>query len=215
MKATIITASVALLLAVHVPAADSTPAVNYKQALSAVSVLEMPATAAQLVTRADAQQREVVTAAVVNNAADLKPTALPAVVGAIAKAQPDMAATAAAVAAAAQPKLAAEISKAAAAAAPKQALAIVAAVTKALPAAARNVALAVAEVAPDAAPTLIAQANQVSSTTTASAETAGTAPVRPPSVGLPYNPLPGGTIGTGSVTNSGNVGGGGRDYSSP
>ena len=215
MNTRILTAVVAVCLTASLFAGDQTPAPNFKKQLSSVSVLEMPAKAADLVAKTPAKDREVVTAAVVKNAADLKPTALPAVVGAIAKAQPDMAPTAAAVAAAAQPKLANEISKAAAAAAPQQALAIVAAVSKVLPASARNVALAVAEVAPDAAPTLVAQANQVSSTTTASAETTGTAPVRPPTVGLPYNSLPGGTIGTGSVTNSGTVGGGGRDYSTP
>jgi hypothetical protein len=195
-------------------AADAKPAVNYKQTLSAVTVLEMPATAASLVTKAEVKDREVVTASVVNTAANIKPTALPAVVGAIAKATPEMAPTAAAVGAAAQPKLAREISKAAAAAAPDQAMAIVAAVTKALPATAKAVALAVAEVAPDSAKALRAQAEQVTSSTTAAADS-NTGSTRPPTVNVPYNPLPGGTIGTGSVTNSGTVGGGGRDYSSP
>ena len=121
MKNTFFSVLVALGFTANVFAADSTTAPNYKQLLSSVSVLEMPAKAAELVKQAPAKDREIVTSAVVKNAAALKPTALPAVVGAIAKSVPEMAATAAAVATSAQPKLAVDVSKSAAASAPAQA----------------------------------------------------------------------------------------------
>ena len=202
-------------LAVNALAAE---AIDYKQTLSSVTVLEMPATAAELVKQAAKTDREVVTSAVVNNAAALKPTALPAVVGAIAKSVPEMAPTAASVAAAAQPKLALDIARAAAASAPEQAVAIVKAIGVALPAQVRDVALVVATVVPkDAAQTLITLANEASSSGTVAAATqsSSTPPPRPPSIGAPYNPLPGGTPGQGSVTNSGAIPGGGVDYSTP
>lgn len=194
-------------------------AINYKQALSAVTVLEMPAKAAELVKQAPIKDREVVTSAVVNNAAALKPTALPAVVGAIARSVPEMAATAASVAAAAQPKLAVDVAKAASASAPDQAVAIVKAIGAVLPAQVRDVALVASTVVPkDKAQALIALADAVASssgTIAATTESSTPLPPRPPTVGAPYNPLPSGTPGQGSVTNSGVVPGGGRDYATP
>jgi hypothetical protein len=209
----------ALLLALGVTAnglADSSQPINYKQAFFGVSVLEMPAKAAELVSRAPAKDREVISATVVQQAATLKPTALPAVVGAIAKGSPEVAASAAAVGAAAQPKLAVAIAKAAAAAAPAKAVEIAQAVAKALPAQAREVALMVASVAPAEASAALAKlANEtVSATTTAVPLPTGvTPPPRPPTIGAPYNPLPQTTPGQGSVTNS--VPPGGRDYATP
>jgi len=209
----------ALVAAIGVASsAFAADAVNYKQALSSVSVLEMPVKAAQLVSQTAKKDREIVTSAVVKNAAALKPTALPAVVGAIAKSTPEMAATAAAVAASEQPNLATAIAQAAAFSAPAQAIEIAKAISKALPDQARQVALAISTVAPkEAANTLREMANEASaSTTTVAANTSGTTPPpRPPTVGAPYNPLPPGTPGQGSVTNSGVVPGGGRNYASP
>ena len=218
MNKNLIALVVALGFAANCFAADSTQTVNYKQALASVSVLEMPSKAAQLVSQTPVKDREVITATVVKHAANLKPTALPAVVGAIAKATPEMAPTAAAVAAAEQPKLAADISKAAASAAPSQAVAIAQAVAQVLPSQAREVALMVASVAPaDMAGTLVKMANETpnSTTTVAANTTGGTLPPRPPTIGNPYNPLPGGTLGQGSVTNSGAIPPGGRDYATP
>lgn len=192
--------------------------IDYKQVLVSVTVLEMPAKAAELVKQAPKADREVVTSATVNNAAALRPTALPAVVGAIARAVPEMAATAASVAAAAQPKLAVEIARAAAVSAPTQAVAIVKAIGAALPAHVRDVALTVSTLVPkDTAKTLVAMANEVSSSSTLAASTLSStpAPPRPPTIGAPYNPPPGGTPGQGSVTNSGAIPSGGVDYSTP
>ncbi|MEY4385920.1 MAG: hypothetical protein RLY20_1203 [Verrucomicrobiota bacterium] len=60
-----------------------------------------------------------------------------------------------------------------------------------------------------------AESLAASSTTTAATTSGNTLTPRPPSVGSPYNPLPTGTPTTGSVTNSGTVPGGGRDYTPP
>lgn len=211
MKKSSFSLVLALGFAASLIAGEPVSALNYKKALSSVSALEMPSKAADLVKQAPAKDREIVTSAVVNNAAVIKPLTLPAVVGAIAKSTPDMAATAASVGASAQPKLALEIARAAAAAAPGQAKAVVAAVCKALPKEYQGIAVAVAQIAPDSTGGVL-----VASTTTAATPPVTPAPtVRPPSVGAPYNPLPSGTPNTGSVTNSGEVPPGGRDYSAP
>ena len=246
MKNIFISLILTLAVTANILAADATPTPNYKQVLSSVSVLEMPAKAAELVKDAPAKTREIVTSAVVRNAAGLKPTALPAVVGAIAKSSPEMAATAAAVATSVQPKLAVDVSKAAAASAPSQAAAIVAAVCKVLPANYHNVAVVVAQIAPDAASGILAavgssipklqpfiqqasaggtgainvgsiltQAEILASGTPVASITPTAPAVRPPTINPPYNPLPPGTPGTGSVTNSGVVPPGGRDYEAP
>jgi hypothetical protein len=214
MTKIILTLTAVAGLIINALAADT---IDYKQELSCVTVLEMPAKAAELVKQAGTTDREVVTSAVVNNAAALKPAALPSVVGAIAKSVPEMAATAASVAASAQPKLAVEIARAAAASAPEQALAIVKAVGAARPAQVRDIAQAVSTVVPkDAASKLVALADEISTSSQVVAATENPAPPpRPATVGAPYNPLPPGTPGQGSVTNSGVVPGGGRDYASP
>lgn len=234
-----------LCLVVNASATDQTAAPDYKKQLSAVSALELPAKAAELVGGAAAKDREVVTSAVVKNVAGIKPTALPATVGAIAKSTPEVAATAAAVATAAHPKLAVDVAKAAAAAAPKQAGAIVAAVCKVLPENYKNIAIVVAKIAPDSAKeilaavgsaiprlspyiqqagvgvsgqvdvaSILAHAETLAASSATTASTGGSTP-RPPTVGSPYNPLPTGTPTTGSVTNSGTVPPGGRDYTPP
>jgi hypothetical protein len=209
MKTTFFSVLIGLAITASLVAAEAPTAPNYKKALSSVSALELPAKAAALVKDAPAKDREVITAAVVNNAAAIKPMTLPAVVGAIAKSSPDMAATAAAVAASAQPKLALEIARAAAAAAPAQAKAVVTAVCKVLPMEYQTIAVAVAQIAPDSANGILIASTPAPSITP-------TPPtVRPPSVGSPYNPLPEGGPSTGSVTNSGTVPPGGRDYSGP
>jgi len=212
MKKTFLSLVVAFGFTASLIAGDATPAPNFKKALSSVSALEMPAKAAELVKQAPAKDREVVTSAVVNNAAAIKPMTLPAVVGAIAKSTPDMAATAAAVAAAAQPKLALEIARAAATAAPTQAKAVVASVCKVLPKEYHSVAVAVAQIAPDSAGGILVASTPTASTTP---NTPTTPTIRPPTIGAPYNPLPSGTPSTGSVTNSGVVPPDGRDYSAP
>src|SRR5262245_38341608 len=115
MKIKILLLVTATVVAANVFAGDEVAAPNYKIELSSVAVLEMPAKAATLVSKAPVKDRAVITAAVIKNVADLKVTALPATVGAIAKATPEMAATAAAAATSAQPKLAVDVAKAAAA----------------------------------------------------------------------------------------------------
>lgn len=227
-------------------AGDKVADPDYKKQLSSVSALEMPAKAAELTSGAAANDREVITSAVVKNVAALKPTALPATVGAISKANPEVAATAAAVATSVHPKLAVDVTKAAAASAPKQAGAIVAAVCRVLPENYRNIATIVAKIAPDAAneilaavgtaiprlspyiqqastgasglvdvPAVLARAESLAASSTTVASSGNNSIPRPPTIGAPYNPLPAGTPTTGSVTNSGGVPPGGRDYTPP
>ena len=106
-----------LAFALGASAKETTPN-SFKEALSHVPAVELPAKAAGLVAQAKLVDQESTTIAVVIAAVDRSPAAAPAIVGAIAKAVPGMAKTAAATAAALQPKLAHAIAKAATVAAP-------------------------------------------------------------------------------------------------
>jgi hypothetical protein len=134
--------------AVSAVAKDAARAEAFKQTLTGVPALELPAKAAQLVTDAKAKDKEAVTAEVVTAAVKINPAAAPLVVGAISKAAPKMASIAAVTAATLEPKLTLAIAKAAAAAAPASAEKIVHALCKAMPAQYANIAVAVSQAAP-------------------------------------------------------------------
>ena len=125
--------------------------VDFAKILAGTSVVEMPAKAASLVAKADAQQgTKNVTIAVVKAAVRLNPTAAVAVVGAISRANPEMASVAAVTAAKLQNKQLAFIAKAAAEAAPSQAAAIVAALIREFPSSYALIAISASEGAPQA-----------------------------------------------------------------
>src|SRR5258708_7922052 len=86
---------------------------SVKPVLTRVASLELPATAARLVTSAKSADKEATALAIVRVVAKLNPPALPSVVGAISKAQPSLAAKVADEAARLQPKLKIQISDAA------------------------------------------------------------------------------------------------------
>ena len=146
----IVAATVLGLSSLALNAGDKIVVQNYTKSFQNVSAAELPATAAGVVARASAKEREATTEAVVKAAVGLNPASAPAIVGAIARTTPDMAATAARVAAALQPKQAGAIARAAAEAAPSMAGRIVEAVCKVVPSAFREVANAVAQVVPKA-----------------------------------------------------------------
>jgi hypothetical protein len=129
---------------------DAPKANSFNEVLAAVPATELPAKAADLVSRARARDWHTTTVSVVNSAVGINPVAAPAIVGAIARAVPNMASVAAGAAADLQPKQAAAIAKAAAAAAPSKAGKIVTAVCRAVPNQYRNIAAAVAQVVPGA-----------------------------------------------------------------
>ena len=109
--------------------AGETPSANpYFSTLSAVSLSELPAKSAALVTKADAKNRVEATIDVVKAAVGLNPAAAVAIVGAIAKSVPEMASVAAGTAVTLVPDQAVAIARAAAAAAPSEAGKIVEAV---------------------------------------------------------------------------------------
>jgi hypothetical protein len=124
---------------------------DFSKILAGTSIVEMPATAASLVAKADTQKgQKNVTIAVVKAAVRLNPTAAVAVVGAISHATPGMAPIAAVTAAMMQHKQLSSIAKAAAAAAPAQAGNIVAALIKEFPSSYAIIAIAASEGAPQA-----------------------------------------------------------------
>jgi hypothetical protein len=138
-------------------AADDTAKLKpYKDALTGVPAVEMPAKAAEVVKQAKTQLGDVTTANVVRAAVEVNPMATPAVVGAIARALPDMAPVAAGTAAEAQPKQAVAFARAAAVSAPSKAARIVVAVCHAVPAAYRGVVLAVAQAVPGSSKEILA-----------------------------------------------------------
>jgi hypothetical protein len=147
---------VALAMAMNASAGDSTVPNPYFAVLSGTTAAELPAKSAELVAKADAQQRQQTTIDVVNAAVPLNPAAAPAIVGSIAQSAPEMAAIAAATAVGLVPNHAAAIARAAAAAAPKQAGRIVEAICRVLPAAYVEVAEAVADVVPGAGKEILA-----------------------------------------------------------
>ncbi len=123
----------------------------FKETLSGVPPIELPAKAAQVVKETKASQRQTATINVVKAAVGINPAAAPAIVGAIARTTPEMASAAAGTAAAAQPKQAGAIAKAAAAGAPTKAGKIVTAVCRAAPMDYRGIAIAVSQAVPGAA----------------------------------------------------------------
>ena len=143
-----ITLSVVFLAACSSFGKDAPKANPFNQVLTAVPAAELPAKAADLVSRAKSRDRQSTTVNVVQSAVGINPAAAPAIVGAIARAVSDMASVAAAAAAAEQPKQASAIAKAAAAAAPAKAGQIVTAVSRAVPNEYRNVAVAVSQAVP-------------------------------------------------------------------
>jgi len=102
-----------------------------KKELRAVTAVEVPAKAAQLVSQAKPETRATMAESVVSAVFAVRPTALVAVVGAISRANPEVAAVAAAKAAALLPKKAVVIARVAGEAAPAQVTQINAAVSKA------------------------------------------------------------------------------------
>lgn len=128
----------------------------YLGTLSSTVSAELPAKAADLVSKADAKNRQQATISVVKAAVGLNPAAAAALVGTISQASPDMASVAAATAVALVPGQVEAIARAAAAAAPKQSGDIVQAICRVLPAACEKVADAVAEVAPGAGKDILA-----------------------------------------------------------
>ncbi len=141
--------AMALGTAATVGAANSKDSSASFPVLSKATQIELPAKAAELVSKADAKHREQMTIDVVKAAVGLNPAAAPNIVASIAHANPEMAATAAATAASLLPDNAAEIARVAAVAAPKKSGQIVTAVCRVVPKQYKAIANAVAEAAPD------------------------------------------------------------------
>lgn len=137
------------IAAVNAPATTFDYA-SLKKSLSAVTVTELPAKAAQLVSEASAQEQELTAMAVVRLAVERKNTMAAPVVGAVVRAAPSFAGSVAATAASQQPSQVSAITKAAVSAAPAQVGSIVRAVCSELPAKYRSIAIAASEAAPDA-----------------------------------------------------------------
>ncbi len=145
-----IATAVVLAPAMNMNAGESTVANPYFVVLSIATAAELPAKAAELVSKADSKQRQQVTIDVVKAAVPLNPAAAPAIVGSIAQSTPEMVAIAAATAVSLVPEQAAAIARAAAVAVPTKAGQIVEAICRVIPVAYKKVAIAVAEVVPGA-----------------------------------------------------------------
>jgi hypothetical protein len=120
----------------------------YIEKLAQVKVPELPATCANLVSAAIAEECEAVTVDVVSAGASINAAALSSVVGAIAKARPEMSALAAATAVTHEPSLTSQIVRAAVGSAPNKAGAIVYAVCTSNPGSYRTVAAIAEQLAP-------------------------------------------------------------------
>lgn len=107
--------------------------VDFTKSLSVVPVAQMPATAAGLVGKAAAAERQTVAAEVVSAAVSLTPASAPAIVSAVAREDASVAPIAAVTAASLQHKQLAMIARAAVKAAPAAATKIVAALIKEFP----------------------------------------------------------------------------------
>ena len=121
MKLLSLVMAVTLVASVKMYAGETPSANPYFSTLSAVSLSELPAKSAALVTKADAKNRVEATIDVVKAAVGLNPAAAVAIVGAIAKSVPEMASVAAGTAVTLVPDQAVAIARAAAAAAPSEA----------------------------------------------------------------------------------------------
>jgi hypothetical protein len=191
--------------------AKDEPATNpFSSVISQVPAAELPAKAAELVSKSKPAELKATTVSVVTAAVQRKPAAAPSIVGAIAKAVPDMAPTAAATAVALQPKLAKAITKAANAAAPGKSKEIALAVQSALQGPSTGTLPTVAVVAK----------GQPSISSTGEGATGPTTPLPPmftprgPTIQPPYVPL---SVTPTNVTpsTSGDVPTGGRNYAAP
>ncbi len=140
----------AALLVVNARADDAKALNPYFVILSRATAVELPAKAAELVSKADAKQRIQTTLDVVRAAVPLSPASAPSIVGSIAESSPEMAATAAATAVSLMPDLSAAIARAAAVAAPGKAGQIVEAMCRVVPEDYKEIAIAVADVVPGA-----------------------------------------------------------------
>jgi hypothetical protein len=149
-RITIIAFSAAFVFALPSFGKDAPKPNPFNATLAAVPAAELPAQAADLVSKAKSRARQTVTADAVKAAVAINPAAAPAIVGAIARAVPPMAALAAGTAASEQPKQAGAIAKAAAAAAPRKARQIVIAVCQAVPNEYQAIAVAVSQAVPGA-----------------------------------------------------------------
>lgn len=129
--------------------AQTNPAAGYyARVLKSAPLAELPARAAELISRAKTNELEDTTFEVVKAAVARAPAAAPAVVGWIAKTTPPMAGTAAATAVTLVPQLVVYIARAAAAEAPGRAGEVVAALSRLAPWNYRDIALGVAKFAP-------------------------------------------------------------------
>ena len=140
-----------LLAAQGLSAKDTAQIAGFKASLAGVSVIELPAKAASLVSAATDKEKESVTRAVVRIAVEMNPTAVAAIVSAIAHESPAMAPVAAVAAASLQRRQIALIAQSAAAGAPSQAAEIVAALIKEFPSRYAVIAIAASKGAPSAA----------------------------------------------------------------
>jgi guanyl-specific ribonuclease Sa len=142
-------ASVTLIAGLAVPpAAFASDSSDVTKALAGSSAQELPAKAANLVTKASATDKEDVAVAVVKAAVGLNPAAAVAVVSAVVRGNPSAAPVAAVTAAKLQHKQIGLVAKAAVAAAPSEAGKIVAALIKEFPKDYSVIAIAGAEGAP-------------------------------------------------------------------
>jgi hypothetical protein len=148
--------TLALVVGSGVAFAKDDSAIAVKEALSKVTVMEIPAKAADLVAQAPVAQRDATAVDVVKISLQKNPTIAPAVVGTIVRKSPETAPVVAATAASLQPKQAKLIAQAAASAAPTKAREIVKSVCKLFPKESREIAVAVAQVAPKQAQEILA-----------------------------------------------------------
>ena len=117
-----------------------------KTAILGVPVPEMPAKAAELVTKAEKQDRQAVAVTVVRTVAQKHRSAAPLVVSAVSKVAPELAPAVAVAASEVSNDQASALARAAAVSAPTQASEVVAAVSQAVPSQATSVAATVSPV---------------------------------------------------------------------
>jgi len=118
-----------------------------KKAVLGVPVPEMPAKAAELVTRAEKKDRQAVAVTAVRSIVLKHRAAAPLVISAISKAAPDLAPTVAAAASEVVTEQAPLIARAAAVSAPAQSAQIISAVSRAVPAQAATITATVTPIA--------------------------------------------------------------------
>jgi hypothetical protein len=117
-----------------------------KTAILGVPVPEMPAKAAELVTRAEKKDRQAVAVTAVRTVAQKHQSAAPLVVSAVSKVAPELASAVAVAASEVSTTQASAFARAAAVSAPTQASEVVAAVSQAVPSQAASIAPAVSPV---------------------------------------------------------------------